>query len=242
MKRQLALLCVIILTLGVVGVSAAPLADGAPSNTSNTSCWTDSFAGLVLNSRWSWIREDTTHWSLITNPGFLRITTQDGTFLANYGSDQKNILVTDAPSDNYQITTKVKINPTKDYQSAGILVYVDDDNYLHLMEVYDGGDIYMSFHNEIGGVVTMNSETDSAPTVYLRIERQNSTYKGYYSKDGINWNLVYTYNRSLNNPKIGLTASNSLDGVTQIPADFDFFQLGGCPLSGNFLFLPLVVR
>ena len=237
MKHPLYLLFAIALTLGVAGFLSAPSASAIPSAGAYNACWTDTFDSPMLNSRWAWIREDATHWSLTTNPGFLRITTQDGTIMEDYGSDQRNILVTDAPTGDYQITTKVSISPSQDYQLAGILIYQDDDNYLHLMQVYDSG-IWMSFHKESGGNITINAIKDSSPTVYLRITRQDTTYQGYYSKDGNAWTLVYTYTRSYTNPKIGLDATNTLPGLPQIPADFDFFQLG----SNCGYYLPLAIK
>jgi len=59
---------------------------------------------------------------------------------------------------------------------------------------------------------------------------------------GISWSLmlplVYTYTRSYSNPKIGLDAANTLPGLPQIPADFDFFQLG----SNCGYYLPLAIK
>ena len=98
MKHPLYLLCAIALAIGVAGFLSASSAGASPSAVAYNACWTDNFDSPTLNSRWSWIREDAIHWRLTTNPGFLRITTKDGTIMEDYGSDQRNILVTDAPT------------------------------------------------------------------------------------------------------------------------------------------------
>ena len=38
----------------------------------------DNFDSPILDSCWSWVREDTSRWSLTEQPGWMRIRTQDG--------------------------------------------------------------------------------------------------------------------------------------------------------------------
>ena len=188
----------------------------------------DDFNAFALDSRWFWVREDATHWSLGANPGYLRITTQAGGVYSDT-NDQKNILLTNAPhSDCYQVSTKVTISPTENYQYAAVQVYQDDDNYVQLNRAYADGHT-LNFDIEIDGQPTNQQVALSAETVHLRIAASGDTYRGYYSLDGSIWTLVGEGEASLHNPKTGLAAANNMAGAAEINADFDSFTMVSCP-------------
>lgn len=98
----------------------------------------------------------------------------------------------------------------------------------------------MSFHKEVNGnlVYIGYSQQILTSTLYLRINRQGTTFTGYFSDDGIDWIEVGKQNITLNNSKIGVAACNGYYGVAEIPADFDFFQLSGV----YYNFLPVTQR
>jgi len=200
--------------------------------------WTDDFNTSTLHPLWSWVREDATHWSLTARPGFLRITTQDDSLWESFNT-QHNLLMTTAPSTHFRITIKVTITPTQNFQKAAILVYQDDDNYLELQRVYADGN-KVEFIHEDSGTATFVEVGESATTVYLRIEKEDSTYTGYYSSDGSNWAQIGQYTTTLVCSKVGIGATHELPGVSEIPADFDFFQLEadfptfGCTRTDDF--------
>ena len=93
-----------------------------------TPAWCDYFDSTTLDPRWSWVREDPTHWSLTERLGYLRITTQRGD-LYQTNNDGKNLLLTPAPSGDFEVTTRVTINPSTNWQSARLFIYQDDDNH-----------------------------------------------------------------------------------------------------------------
>jgi regulation of enolase protein 1 (concanavalin A-like superfamily) len=160
---------------------------------------------------------------LTERPGFLRITTQAGGI---YGStaDQKNLLLTPAPKGDFQITTKCTINPTENFQYAGLLVYQGDNHYVQLNRAYtDGGSL--NFDVEVDGTPKNTRISASATTFYLRITKHGDTYTGDYSLDGETWTKVGQGTAALVNPKVGIGAANNLPGVSEIPADFDLFKL-----------------
>jgi len=183
--------------------------------------WIDQFDNPTLNSRWEWVREDPTHWSLTDNSGYLRINTQNGsTYISGTG---KNILLTPPDMEDFQITTKVTFSPIENFQSASAVVYQDDDNYIELARRY--GDLdKIDFRFEEGGIFSGRFITETATTVYLRITKFGDVYASSYSIDGNNWIEVYQFNASFSSPKVGLTAYNG-SSTLEIPADFDYFQL-----------------
>lgn len=241
MKSKLFYLSVTLaLAFSAIVLSLTRLQASADASITNSSSnWIDDFDSSSLDSRWNWIREDSSHWSLTDHSGYMRITTQTGGIYGNYYAPEPNILLTDAPVQDFQITTKVTITPTQDHQTAGILYYQDDDNYLNLVHVHDYG-VWVSFHAEVDGNASYvyYPQEVLTPTLYLRMVRQNTIFTGYYSEDGSNWTEIGQHTIVLVNPKIGVAACNGYPGIAEIPADFDFFdtQL----IFRNFL--PVIVR
>lgn len=211
----------------------------SPANASGLS-WIDHFSSAPLDARWVWENEDSDHWSLTAVPGKLRIVTQTGGIYATYYSTAKNILLTDAPTGNFVITTKVDFNPSANHHTAGILYYQNADNYLNLVYLFSGNK-FVSFHHEVNGTASFTGypQIVNTPSIYLRITRVGTHFSGFFSTDNVTWYSVGSYTTSLTSPKVGLYATNSYDGIAEIPADFDFFEVVVLPYS---TYLPLVRR
>lgn len=185
--------------------------------------WTDDFQGPALDARWSWAREDPTHWSLSAHPGYLRITTQTGGIYETT-EKQKNLLLMPAPKGDYRIVTKCTIDPKENYQYAGLMVYQGRNNYVQINRAFTNGNSF-NFDIETEGKPINERVPASATTVYLRITKQGSTYTGDYSPDGETWTMVGRGTATLVDARIGICAANNLPGKPHIPADFDFFKL-----------------
>jgi len=181
----------------------------------------DYFDSSTLDPRWSWVREDPTHWSLTDYPGYLSIRMQHGD---PYGTcnNNRNTLLQPAPTDNFEAVTCVTFNPTLNYQQAGLIVYQDTDNYVRLTRLHyeKGGGV--QFFKEVGASTTAKAVGCDLTTTYLKIKKQDGTYTGYWSADGTNWNQVYQYTDvHLSNLKVGLAAFLG-PSYTEIPANFDY--------------------
>jgi predicted amidohydrolase YtcJ len=228
-----------LLKLGLLALSPAalvplPRAVSAPRSGSS---WRDEFSSSTLDPIWSWVREDPTHWSLTAHPGYLRITTQTGGIVESR-NDQRNLLLAAAPADDYQITTRVTIAPSENFQHAAIMIYQDDDNYVQLNRAFVFGGA-VSFDHEAGGALTNTQQIEAATTLYLRLAKRGTIYSGYYSTDGQAWATVGHYIANLATPRIGLGAANGLSGVSEIAADFGFFEVTSLD---NRVFLPAVTK
>ena len=194
----------------------------------------DDFSSPSLDARWFWVREDNTHWDLITEqPGFLRISTQPGDiYYRTNSNDGRNILLTPVNQPVFQISTKVSFSPIENFHTAGILVYQDDDNYVFLSRVVVNGDQRIRFYAEEDGEIDFTKDneafSESATTYYCRITKLGNLYIGQYSLDGNNWTEVHRVYARLDNPSVGLMANNGASTM-DLPADFDFFDLRGVP-------------
>jgi beta-xylosidase len=189
----------------------------------STPTWTDKFDGPALDPRWSWVREDPTHWSLSARPGYLRIITQTGGVYEST-EKQKNLLLMFAPRGDFRIVTKCTINPTENYQYAGLMVYEGRNNYVQINRAFTDGNSF-NFDIEANGTPITKRVPATATTFYLSIEKHGDTYTGDYSLDGEAWTTVGQGTASLVDPNVGVCAANNLPGKPQIPADFDFFEL-----------------
>jgi len=188
--------------------------------------WADDFDSPALDSRWFWVNEDPSHWSLTERPGFMRITAQDG---------GQNLLLQDAPTADYAVETRLLFEPTQNIQRAGLLLHKDGNNLLSLMRAFCGftpgcvdNGIYFD-HIEAGQPVGSNFAMTTSVTgeAYLRVVRHGSAYTGYVSEDGEHWTLVGTHVAGVGfvPSMVGLFANYSQLGAGEIPADFDYFAL-----------------
>lgn len=236
------LIGVVMLALGAIGLLSTPMSANASSSPVSSVVWTDNFSSASLDSRWSWIREDPTHWSLTTHPGFLRLTTQQ-TF-----SDVSNLLVQTAPVGDYEIQSRLIFTPTENFQMAGLIAYQDDNNSLSLGRAFCDVPPPACVNNGIyfdrvegGSLVGSNYGMNIAVQgeAYLRLVRQGMTYTGYVSSDGVDWIVVGVHTVTITPTQIGLKATNQIQGASEISADFDFFTLID---NSHHLFLPLVLE
>ena len=189
----------------------------------------DEFSTTSLSSFWFWIREDPTHWSLKTRPGYLRIVTQKGDISTTLAYNARNILLQGTSSGDFVLTTRVRIFPSYDYQQGGLIAYVNDDNYVKLVRSH--------ILSTGGGMVELVSEVNAKMSwlrlrlldqdVWLRLTLSGTTFTGDYSLSGkpAEWFGVGSLKASFTAPKVGLMAINGmLPDVPELPVDFDFFR------------------
>ena len=109
----------------------------------------------------------------------------------------KNLILQQAPSGAWEITTKVTINSTGGSQQAALLVYADDDNYFKLGQIARDGGRWFEVVQEIGGSPRHDAALDrlvidgSYPTTfYLRLSQTEGTVTASASQDGATWSQV----------------------------------------------------
>jgi beta-xylosidase len=187
--------------------------------------WTDNFNTPTLSEHWSWIGEDTTHWSLTSRPGFMQITTSR----ESGGLTPINLLVQNIPATNFSIETGVIFAPQQDFHFAGLVIWRDGNNFLKLGRAYyspSGDGLYFD-RKENGEWGETDFPTDVTVSgneeVHLRLIRQGVVYSGYVSMNGQDWILLGSHTIGFTPTHIGLWTSVGLQDVPEIPADFDYF-------------------
>jgi len=217
----------LLLGLAVVAFSAAAMAQE----------FSDAFDTTRLDPRWSWVREDSSNWSLSAHPGFLRIITQRGGLLGPT-NNARNVLLTAAPAGDFLIETYVEFRPTEDFQIAGLIVYENDDSFLMLGRAHCsapapdcvGNGIYFD-EEYLGDPVAPNYATPTASRAHahLRIERRGAVYTAAYSDDGTSWMTIGVKEWYGNPRMVGVAAEDSDQGAAPTPADFGGFTLRSLP-------------
>jgi Beta xylosidase C-terminal Concanavalin A-like domain len=103
--------------------------------------YSQDFDTATLGSQWSWVNEDAANWSLTSDPGTLTITGQPGQFYETLHSGQ-DVLLENAPAGNFGVQTRVALDPTQNYQQAGLVLWQNDDTWMKLVaESNSGNDV-----------------------------------------------------------------------------------------------------
>ena len=207
---------------------------------SPTACVSDNFTDFNLNSSWSWVDPlGGSLYSLSANPGSLRIQAQAGN--RDLSTFNKNAPRVVRPiSGDFDIQTKLTINPVQTYQSAGLLMWMDSSNFVW---------IGRSVGNVVAHNYVMNNSNDglnppehpySSTTIYFRIVRQINMFSTYYSNNGVAWTMTGSidYPSAPEIVNAGVFLINNWQD-NSVYADFDYFRIN---CSSNAVYLPIVSK
>ena len=90
-----------------------------------------------LDDGWSFVREDKTQWRL--QDGNIELLAQPTNIWGKKNNKTKNFLLRDFPGEAFTVEVTVEFNPRKEYEQAGLMIYMDDDNYIKFdRELYAG--------------------------------------------------------------------------------------------------------
>lgn len=140
-----------------------------------------------------------------------------------------------APQGNWEATTRVTLDPSGQWQQAGILLHADHDNYVKLDLLHNGGGRSVEFVRETDGTrnfiaIDGNLPADFPTTFYLRMASNGAELSAYYSADGVTWTQVG--GEGATHPIIGMESPNfgpfALKADTAAPvidAEFDWFYV-----------------
>lgn len=230
-----------------LGATAAGGADGlvaefdyftlTPDDTAEpcgNGCLVEQFDGTTLNPDWATIRPSG---NLEVSDGSLQIP-MEGTDLYQTTNTARDLVLTDLPEGPFVATTKVTAPINRSYQSAGLLIYGDDDNYIK--HVFQGrsnepnaaSNIIQTAKETAATAVETNTSGLGASfpnTVWLRLtSTDGEQVLGSYSTDGETWtDMSGGYDLTgITAPRIGLISAANQAAGAGITASFDWFALG----------------
>lgn len=194
---------------------------------------------------WSIVRENENNWNITENNG-LRLQTEYGALWAGT-NNAKNIITMPMDKEDYSFVTKMNYKSANNYAEAGIIVYVDDSNYVMLTRKKHsgyGGNIF-SMISEVNGSNVESPASVRVPDtfgkdIYLKIDKKGNSYSGYYSVDGESWMPVWENHTAAlsGTPRVGVVGYNSGSGSDV--AVYDYLQIDDEKITFEGL-LPLVV-
>ncbi|MBM3996111.1 MAG: DUF1349 domain-containing protein [Planctomycetes bacterium] len=129
----------------------------------------EKFAG-ELSKEWAWVREDAKAWRIDKDKGTLVLRNLPGYLHAGY-NNSRNILLRPMPKSNKAIAIEVHVEaePKVQYEHAGVVWYVDDDNYVSLFQEVLKGEVELQMVSEKAGKGTFHVAKHSAKGVWLRL-------------------------------------------------------------------------
>lgn len=180
---------------------------------------------------WQWIDPDER-----SNPtphdvksGVLRVRLQGGKDL--YGENRKAPRYMKAITGNFQIETRVRFLPKENYQGAGLLIFIDDANYLRFERAYGGvgggGEGIRLDINDQGQyrpIVTPDEIQTDADEVDLKIVRIDKTLTAYWRIDEeAEWREAGTIESNFTDTVLaGIAVANT---AREITAEFAYIKL-----------------
>jgi regulation of enolase protein 1 (concanavalin A-like superfamily) len=183
-----------------------------------------------LQGGWQWVREDKSEWRI--RDGQLEVRSQPGRIWG--GNDAKNVLLRD-PLKPQDLAASVTVahKPGEKWEQAGLLWYVDDDNFVKLISEYIDGKMYVVTAREqrAKGTVVGKIEVPSA-NIQLRLRVQAGRVTGQWRlKPGDSWSDAGTCEfDAKGEPRFGLFTQNGPRNETRW-VRFDDFAV--CALAAG---------
>ncbi len=196
----------------------------------------DEFDGAALAPGWTWVRPDP---EATVGGGVLRWPTESADL--NGPGSTAGVLLRDAPVGDWAITTRLTIDlgtdTVRNYQQAGLVVYVNDDLFTRLSHVAIWNTRQTEFGKEMpwpdddgvqnGGTIV----GPPAETTYLRITHHVDATNGEHelrawtSRDGAEWvkGGVWTLPAG-SRLRVGLVSQGRNPADPAATAQFDWFR------------------
>lgn len=195
----------------------------------------DDFDGPRLGSSWKILKADGKRWLL--DAGKLVIVTEPGSIAQKQDTLRNQIILDRVLPADYTVTTKLAIPLRSQGNWAGIMDFVDRDNYLRVAywAKPHGMNLWRKavFDKEIGGEANtlefgprrLGREKDPSSidfiggrrdpeTIWLRLEKRGRTFTGSFSMDGAQWHKIGDHLvPPVGEGKLSLAAANSEQSI-----------------------------
>jgi cytochrome c len=222
--------------VAMTGTGTRPVTDAAfdwfqlvPDDTAGAVSPNDEFDGSSVDGcRWGTVvRPDPAH-ERVTG-GNLEIDTSNGDIYTTPNSGPTNFTLQNPPAGDWTVETKVDGSAfNQAYHQGGLMVYVDDANYVKFDYITDSATAKrIELRSEVGDVVQDPQPTAGDLTQgvwYLRLAKEGNAYHGSYSADGNAWTDIGTVtNTAVGSGKVGLFAFG-VNQTQSVTAKFDYFH------------------
>lgn len=186
-------------TLAAATPSATPTpAEGMPKGVKVDKVMTVQFEGGKFTDGWRWIDPDGEFSPTKHEFKDNRLTMTIPTTKDLYGGNRTAPRLLKAVTGDFQIDARVDFVPTHDYQGAGLLVYVDGDNYIRLERAFGGvggggSGIRLDVRrkDKYEPLATPVEIPTITTSVNIKITRRLNVFSAYWREDeSTEWHLI----------------------------------------------------
>lgn len=183
-----------------------------------------------LKSGWAWLNERADTWSLETQPGFLQINAISGYYKLGNAS---NILLFDAPQDNFVIETSFIFDPEESEQFAGLIALDSNQNFIQAGLGYCapvvgclGRGLYVDVYQNGNLTLPRNAAAYTSNNLFIRLVFQDGKMILFTSQDNFSWFRMFERELPFDISQVGLIAAqnNYIEVIPPI-ALFDYFEI-----------------
>ncbi|MGH2945489.1 MAG: ThuA domain-containing protein, partial [Solirubrobacteraceae bacterium] len=134
------------------------------------------------------------------------------------------------PDGDWEVTTQVTIDHDNEWQHAGLMQLVDDDNYVKFAFTRNNaGGRFLEYQTETGGSRSWHGANvivdESFPTtLHMRLTNAGGTLSAAYSTDGETWSSMGGTATLKDGGTIGMVAAGDTDAAN-VDAAFDWFRV-----------------
>ncbi|HEY7591509.1 MAG TPA: DUF1349 domain-containing protein, partial [Actinophytocola sp.] len=223
--------------MSLTGTGNRPVVDAAfdwfqlvPDDTAGPVSPDDEFDGSAVDGcRWSTIVRPDPAAERVTG-GNLEIDTSNGDIYSTPNSGPANFTLQNPPAGDWTVETKMDGSAfNQAYHQGGLMVYVDDANYVKFDYITDSATgRRIELRSEVGDAVQDPQPQATGLTQgvwWLRLTKEGNAYHGSYSADGTTWTDVgeAVTNAAVAGGKVGLFAFG-VNQTQSVTAKFDFFH------------------
>lgn len=135
-------------------------------------------------------------------------------------------------ADNFSLSVKVSFNYQAQFDQAGVIIYLNDENWFKASIEYETASL-----SRLGSVVTNLGYSDWATTdiatpqhIWYRLSRRGPDFLIEYAKDGVNYQQMRIFHLH----QLGATSAEQSDPPAAASCSVKFGLYACSPLSSSF--------
>lgn len=134
-------------------------------------------------------------------------------------------------NENFSLEVKFDTLPSEQFQSQGIILESNSDNFVRYDYYSNGRDLYVfgAIFADGKPEILFNETTRSSDSLYLKVVRTGSSYGFYNSRNGEKWIRVGSLDNGMELEMIGVFAGNAKDAESPAfvaKVDYVFYEEG----------------